>query len=205
MRATQPDARSGAARGLMATAIAFGVLGLSPIRVAAECDGPVPSFREALATADRVVIGDVVAVHDGGLMEASTSDGWSSRFTLLTRSTPVGAPRKTVEIDDLPTQPCAAGVQARKGDRIAIAFDATAFEPPIQVNTVAWIRGTAPDYVGVERITTAEVYRLLGLTPPETATLTDRPSGDIPIGLFVALVAGALGAVLSMRRSRVAR
>ena len=201
MAAKHLDLRSGATRGLMAAAIALGVLGLSPIRVAAECDGPVPSFREALATAKRVVIGDVVAVHDGGLLEASTSDGWSSRFTLQIRSTPVGEAQGTLEIDDLPTQPCAAGVQARKGDRIAIAFDATAFEPPIHVNTVAWIRGTAPDFVGVETITTAEVFRLLDLTPPDTSTLSDRKSGDFPIGLFVALVAGAVGAVLSMRRS----
>ncbi len=34
-----------------------------------QCDGPVPSFRKALPTAKRIVIGDVVKVRPGGLFE----------------------------------------------------------------------------------------------------------------------------------------
>ncbi len=131
--------------GVLASAVAFGAIAVSPLPVAAECDGPVPSFRDALATAKRVVIGDVIAVRDGGLARAATNNGWSSRFTLRVRYTPVGDAGRTMEINDLPTQPCAGVIQAREGDRIALAFDATDFSPAIQVNTVAWIRGTPWD------------------------------------------------------------
>lgn len=191
-------------RGFLAAAIAFGGLAAAPLQVAAECDGPVPSFRDALATAKRVVIGDVIAVRDGGLVEAAASDGWSSRFALRVRYTPVGEAQQTMEIRDLPTQPCAGVIQAREGDRIALAFDATDFSPPIQVNTVAWIRGTPWDFSGVETITVAEVFRLLDLTPPDTATLPEEPTQGLPVGLLVALATGALAGSLAWRRSRLA-
>lgn len=204
MDTNRPASRPGVVRVLLATAIAFGALAVGPLQVAAECDGPVPSFRDALATAKRVVIGDVIAVRAGGLVEAAASDGWSSRFTLRVRYTPVGDAPQTMEINDLPTQPCAAGVQARKGDRIALAFDATDFRQPVQVNTVAWIRGTPADFVGIETITTAEVFRLLDLTPPDTATLPDQRTQTLPFGLLVALAAGTLAVSLAWRPSRPA-
>lgn len=109
-----------------------------------------------------------------------------------------------MEIRDLPTQPCAGVIQAREGDRIALAFDATDFSPPIQVNTVAWIRGTPWDFSGVETITVAEVFRLLDLTPPDTATLPEEPTQGLPVGLLVALATGALAGSLAWRRSRLA-
>jgi hypothetical protein len=84
-------------------------------------------------------------------------------------------------------------------DRIALAFDATDFTPPIQVNTVAWIRGTPPDFVGVETITVAEVFRLLGLTPPDTSTIAERPAREHPIGLLLALAMGALAGSFAWR------
>ena len=205
MNANGSALRPGVVRGIVATAIAFGVLALCPIQVAAECDGPVPSFRDALATAERVVIGDVIAVRDGGLVEAAANDGWSSRFLLRVRHTPVGEDQQTIEISDLPTQPCAAVVQAREGDRIALAFKATDFSPPIEINTVAWIRGTPWDFIGVETTTVAEVFRLLGQTPPDTATPPDQPTQELPGGLFVALATGALAGGLAWHRSRLAR
>ena len=156
MDANRSASRRGFVRVLLAAAVAFGTLAISPLQAAAECDGPVPSFRDALATAKRVVIGDVIAVRDGGLVKAAASDGWSSRFTLRVRYTPVGAAQQTMDIRDLPTQPCAGVIQAREGDRIALAFDATDFSPPIQVNTVAWIRGTPWDFIGVETISVSE-------------------------------------------------
>jgi hypothetical protein len=193
--------RRGFVRSLLAAAIAFGALAVGPLQAAAECDGPVPSFRDALATAKRVVIGDVIAVRDGGLVETAASDGWSSRFTLRVRYTPVGAAQRTMEIRDLPTQPCAGVIQAREGDRIALAFDATDFRPPIQVNTVAWIRGTPWDSIEVETISVAEVFRLLDLTPPDTATLPEEPTQEVPVGLLVALATGAVAGSLAWRRS----
>jgi len=205
LNANRSASRAGVVRGLLATAIAVGALAVSPLQAAADCDGPVPSFRDALATAKRVVIGDVIAVRDGGVVEAAANDGWSSRITLRVRYTPVGKAEPTMEVSDLPTQPCAGVVQARKGDRIALAFDATDFSPPIEVNTVAWIRGTPWDYFGVETITVAEAFRLLDLTPPDTATLPEQPTQELPVGLFVALATGALAGGLAWRRSRLAK
>ena len=147
----------------------------------------------------------MIAVRDGGLVEAAATDGWSSRFTLRVRYTPVGEAPETMEIRDLPTQPCAPVVQVREGDRIALAFDATDFTPPIQVNTVAWIRGTPRDFIGVEAITTAEIFRLLDLAPPDTSTLAEQRTQELPIGLLIAVVTGTLAGSLVWRQSRSAR
>jgi hypothetical protein len=108
-------------------------------------------------------------------------------------------------IEDLPTQPCAAVVQARAGDRIALAFDASDFSPPIQVNSVAWIRGTPWDFIGVETISVPEIFRSLDLTPPDTATVPKRPTQELPVGLLVALMLGALAGSLAWRRSWLAK
>lgn len=205
MDTNRSPSRRGFVRGILAAAIALGALAVGPLQVAAECDGPVPSFRDALATAKRVVIGDVTAVRDGGLVEAAASDGSSSRFTLRVRYTPVGEAHQTMEISDLPTQPCAGVIQAREGDRVALAFDATDFSPPIQVNTVAWIRGVPWDFIGVETITLAEVFRLLDLAPPDTATHPEERTQQLPVGLLVAVATGALAGSLAWRRSRLAK
>ncbi|MEA2519168.1 MAG: hypothetical protein QOF49_1248 [Chloroflexota bacterium] len=186
-------------------AIALGALAASPLDVAAECDGPVPSFRDAVATAKRVVIGDVIDARGGGLVPPGSNDGWSSRFTLRVRYTVIGVAAQTIEIADLPTQPCAGVVQAREGDRIALAFDATDFSPSTPVNTVAWIRGTPWDFVGVETITVADVFRLLDLTPPDTSTVPERPVERLPVGVLAALLIGALGGGLAWRRTGVAK
>jgi hypothetical protein len=91
-----------------------------------------------------------------------------------------------MEIRDLPTQPCASVVLARTGDRIALAFDALDFEPPIHVNTAAWIRGTP--FTGFETITLARVLSLV--SPPATATLARLPNDDEspPDARLIALV-----------------
>ena len=192
--------RSRSLRGLLVTVFSLVALAAAPTDVAAECDGPVPSFRDALATAKRVVIADVVAVRSGGLVQPAASDGWSSRFTIRVRHTPVGESPAIMEIRDLPTQPCADVLQARRGDRLALAFAATDYTPPILVNTVAWIRGTPWDSIGVETITTAQVFRLLHLTPPDTATLARPTREDDPVGTLIAVTAGAVSGLLVWRR-----
>jgi hypothetical protein len=184
----------GAVRLVLAAAIATVALAAGPLQVSAECDGPYPSLRDALATAKRVVIGDVIAVRNGGLVEAASSDGWSSRFTLSVLYTPVGRAPATMQINDLPTQPCADRVIVREGDRIAIAFGATDYTPPIKVNAVAWIRGAS--YSG-ETITTGEVFRLLGLAQPDTSTVSVGGSPGPSWGPLIALVAGALAGSLA--------
>ena len=171
-----------------------------PGPVAAECDGPIPSFRAVVGTAKRVVIGEVVAVHPSELT-AEAADGRSSRFTLRVMDVPRGRAPKMMEIDDLPTQPCAGHVIARAGDRLAIAFDAIDFEPPMRVNTAAWLRGVPPgsefDLLSAfESTTRAEVYRLLGIEPPDTsvAPVTDNAPGGSPWWpLVAATVAGGIG------------
>ncbi len=104
-----------------------------------------------------------------------------------------------MEIVDLQTQPCAPDVIARAGDRIAFAFNATDYHPPIQINTVAWIRGTPQDSIGVETISLPEVFALLGQDPPDTATEAPRPNAPtallptmllLMVSAFVGLLGG---------------
>lgn len=186
------------------------IAGAAP--VAAECDGPIPSFRSVAATAKRVVIGEVVAVHPSELT-VEGADGRSSRFTLRVTDVPRGGAPKTMEIDDLPTQPCASIVVARVGDRLAIAFDAIDFEPPMRVNTAAWIRGVPPgtefDLISAfESTTRAEVYALLGLEPPDTsvAPVSDEAPRGQPWWLLVAAaVAGGVAGWHGSSRRRQRR
>jgi hypothetical protein len=181
--------------------------------VAAECDGPIPSFRAVVGTAKRVIIGEVVAVHPSELTAEGT-DGRSSRFTLRVTDVPRGRAPETMEIVDLPTQPCAGHVVARVGDRLAIAFDAIDFEPPIRLNTAAWLRGVPPSsefdlMTEFESTTREEVYALLGLEPPDTsvAPLTEVVPGGLPwwpnvVAVVAGGIAGWLGSSPRWRRRR---
>lgn len=191
-------------RVLATLGIAMAALAGSATPAAAECDGPVPSFREALSTAERVVIGDVITTHGAGLAEGGP-DGLSSRFTLRVLYAPIGRAPAVMEIHDLPTQPCATVVAARIGDRIAIALGAVDFTPPVQVNSVAWIRGTPLNFPGVEVTSTFEIFSLLGLSPPDTAGASNPDSDRIGKGLVVSLVSGILGGMIGLGRCRVPR
>jgi len=172
--------------------LALAVTVSGPEPASAECDGPVPSFRAVAPTAERVVIGDVVAVRP----RAQDGSGGSSRFTLRVRFVLRGEAPKVMEINDLSTQPCAADVIARVGDRIALAFDGIEYTPPTRVNTVAWIRGTPPSFVGVETISLARTFQILGLSVPETSTLpgpAEAAPHVLPWIVFVGLVSGLVG------------
>jgi hypothetical protein len=184
----------------VAAAIGLTVFATSGTPADAECDGPAPSFLPALATAKRIVIGDVIEVQAGGLLEPQ-ADGRSSRFTLRVRYVLRGDAPARMDIRDLVMQPCAGTVIARTGDRIAIAFDAVDFTPPIRVNAVAWIRGTPPE--GNETITQTAIFEHLGLTAPNTAIAPpDAPARLWPMGIFVLVLAGMLGFVLGWRLPR---
>jgi len=165
------------------------------------CVGPYPSFRTALATAQQVVIGDVVAVHDGPLVPVDP-DGRSGVFTLRTRGVPRGDATTTMEFSYLETTLCSPFVFVRTGDRIALAFGATdtlVGSPPRTINAVAWIRGTPPDGYGAETITIGEVYRLLGLDPPDTST---APPGSPRDGFLLGVLAGIGGLLFGWWRWR---
>jgi hypothetical protein len=186
--------------GLLAAGLS--AAGVQP--VSAECDGPIPSFREATSTAKRIVIGDVIALTPGGLVEAG-ADGRSSRFFLQIRYVLRGEAPSVMEIRDLPTQPCAPSLIAAEGDRLALAFDATDFTPPIKVNTVAWIRGMAPDWIGIETITVPEAFALVGLDPPDTSIEpepVDRVDPTTPalLGVMTGLLALVVLALRFRRR-----
>lgn len=193
--------RGRVARLSVASVVAAVTLAAGAAPASAVCDGPLPSFRDALSTATRIVIGDVVAVRSGGLWDAGI-DGRSSRFTLRVRYVLRGEAPAVMEIRDLPTQPCAAGVIARAGDRIALAFDATDFTPPIRVNAIAWIRGIPPAFEGFEIITATGVFELLGQAPPDTATAAPDLPHAPPLAPFLLLVTGFLGVVLRWWRVR---
>lgn len=183
----------------------------------AECDGPYPSFRDLTKTATTIVVGDVVAVQPGGAWDP-IDNGVASRFTLRIGYVLRGEAEPLVEIKDLPTQPCAAVVGARLGDRIALAIGGTDFEPPQKVNMVAWIDAVPPPGFGPDGMSQAETYSLdglfalVGVAPLQTsepsvpAPAAESPaSGSESTGLFVALIAAVLVAavaVVGVSRSR---
>lgn len=181
-----------------ATTLALGLAAVGATPVVADCDGPVPSFRDYAGSADRIVIGDVTAVDPTAPW--TDDQGRSSRFTLRVRYVLRGQADAVMTLRDLAFLPCADHIIiAREGDRIALALGATGFE--MTFDTVAWIRGTPPDFFdSIERITVAEVFSLVGTTAPDTAiaVLPDEPSS--PIGGIAVLLAGFVGGVIGWRR-----
>ena len=186
----------------LASAVVVATLGVNA-GLATACTGPYPSFRTALSTAQQVVIGDVVAVHDGNLVPVD-ADGRSGVFTLRTRYVPRGDAPSVMEFSYLETTLCTPFVFVRAGDRIALAFGATETlygSSPSTVNTVAWIRGTPPDGYGGETITMGEVYGLLGLEPPDTSTEPPGSPRRPDAGLLLGLAAAMAGLVVGWRRA----
>ena len=169
-------------------------------KAAAECDGPLPSFHDALPTADRVVIGEVIATRRGGILVHDAGGRGSSRFTLRVELTPRGTSDRVIQIKDLPTQPCAMDAYAHVGDRIAIGFGATAFTPPVDVNVIAWLDGRPMDNVGAETTTVAAIYRRLGLEVPDTSTAEPESPARTSWIVFL-LAAGSLAGVVAFKRS----
>lgn len=189
-----------APRGLAVAALALAAAALlAPATpVLAECDGPLPPFLQTVATARRVVVGDVVAVRGGGLSDPSISEGLSSRFTMRVVAVLRGAPASKLDISDLPTQPCAGVVGARVGDRLAIAFDGMAFTPPLRVNGVAWLRGVP--ILGAVSTTMPAIRAALARSVPDTsAQAAPPPGGDGAAALWLSFAAGV---VVTLRRAR---
>lgn len=184
-------------RWTLATVLLVAACGVAAGPVAAECDGPYPSFRAALPTAQQVVIGDVIAVRKGGGWDPAKGSGEASRFTLKVLYVPRGTAPARMEVVDLPTQPCASEVLVRKGDRVALLFDGTDFTPAVTVNVAAWIRGTPQDFPGVETTTVAEVYRLLGLDPPDTSTAPLVPTDHPDHWLVRVITAASIGLLMA--------
>lgn len=167
---------------------------LAPPPAAAECDGPYPSFRNAAPSARQIIIGQVVEAAGD---RADRSDGRTSTFLLRGWSVLENSRPVDVQIDDVPTQPCAGVIVARPGDEIAIAFGGRDFQPPQVVNAVAWLNGAAPQLIGIETITFAEVYALVGLDAPISLPDQVRPAVEDQTLWLLALplIAAAAGAI----------
>ncbi len=189
------------AAGLLVACAAVIVAG-RPAPVAADCDGPYPSFREAAPSARRVVIGDVVAMEP--VDQWLDMEGRSSRFTLQAWSILDGVGPVVVPVRDLVSQPCAGYLFGKVGDQVAIAFDGRAFSNRIEVNAIAWVGGRAPDRIGIESLTVGEVFMAVGLPVPAVfppqAVSADAPDPGPSWLPVAAVVAGLLAAAVVLRR-----
>lgn len=170
----------------------------------ADCDGPVPSFRDHAAEAKRIVIGDVIDVDRGAPW--TDDQGRSSRFTLRVRYVIRGPAERVMSLRDRAFLPCSDHIIiARKGDRVALALDAKGFQPPITFDTVAWIRGTPPEFAGIEQTTVREAFRLVGRELPETSTAPTPVNRQPSPGVLAALLAAAVtGTILWRLRTSLA-
>jgi hypothetical protein len=183
-----------------AALLAVGVIASTAGPVAAECDGPPPSFRDYAPHAARVVIGDVAAVDP---TKRTDDDGRSSWFSFRVRYVLRGEAPSLMTIRGLSFLECADHlIWARPGDRLALATGITAFNPPMTFSTAAWIKGMPP-LADFERMTTREVFEVLGLAPPDTSTGSSTPPEDsLPWpALGGALLAGVGAVAISRRRS----
>jgi hypothetical protein len=172
-----------------------GVLGFAG-GAAAECNGPSSPFAEAVGSAKRIVIGDVVAI-------VPTKDligGFSGQFTIQVSHVVRGDAVTRLDLSYETTDPCSGNtIIAGIGDRIALAFGATAFNRPVQVTGVAWIVGQPNG--NFETTTIEDVYKLAGVPMPETTVAFDTteatPSwlGPVIWGLTVGAVLVVVGVV----------
>jgi starvation-inducible outer membrane lipoprotein len=175
----------------------LGVLGFAGL-AAGVCEGEPLPFAKAVASAKQIVIGDVVAVRP----RDDAAPGPSNRFTLQVTHFVRGESLARIEINNVPTQPCANPIVAAVGDRIALALGGTMFDPPEPVNAVVWIVGQPPK--GFEATTIENVYKLAGVPMPVPAPAAPKPDppspwlGPVMWGLGVGLVF-VIGAVVARR------
>jgi hypothetical protein len=187
-------------RGLVRAAILAGCLaGLVASGrvevVAAECDGPYPSFTSAAPTASRVLIGQIVAIDPGP--EAPLDEaGRTSRFVLSGWSVLDDDRLVEERFEDLQSQPCAGYVVGRVGDAIALAIDGRDFEPPQVVNAVAWVQGEPPQRSGIETVTIADVYALVGRPMPDPLPMASAAPTTSP-ALPLLIGAGSIALILA--------
>jgi hypothetical protein len=174
----------------------IGVLGFAR-GTAAYCETP-PPFAETIASAQQIVIGDVAAVRPGN----DDGTGRSTSFTLHVTHVVRGSALANLDIDNVPTWGCPGAIVAAVGDRIALALNATAFDPPTAGNGVAWIGGQPPD--GFESTNIEAVYKLAGVPMPDAGAAAPKPDPPSPWlgpamwGLGVGLVF-VIGAVVARR------
>ena len=169
-----------------------------PTAALAECDGPIPDFRDVVPTAARVFIGDVTSVDDPDV------SGFASRFIVRVRYVLRGRVHHwPLRISNVHGSPCAPVIRASKGQRIALALDGKR-PRPYPTNSIAYISGEAPsDWIGSDpHLGADEVYRLAGVpyptddvAAPNTATAADAATtskSSSPVWLAVFTLALAI-------------
>lgn len=188
----------------IATLPAIGLASQLAPPVHAECDGPHPTFDRTVATARRLVIGEVVAVRPGGIWDDHDL-GVSSRFSVRVDVILRGGSPPRLEIDDVMTQPCAAPLVARRGDRILLALDGSDFAPPVSTNMIAWIDGEPISDVGFEtRLSLQEAFALVGRPVPEPNAPESGPDGSAALLAVGAAAAVGIAIGVVRRRGRLA-
>jgi hypothetical protein len=175
----------------------------APAEARAACDGPFPSFREAAPSARTIIVGTVTAIDP----EADDPPGYASVFELRIDHVLKGdaAPRMT--IDHLGPSPCSPTLFAPMGAVIALALDATAFDPPLNVDAPAFIQGVSLEarfgdraLTKPDEMTLAEVFAAAGVALPDT--VAELPPADIP---WAPMAVGLIGLGVSILAFRVSR
>ena len=193
----------------------FALLGGAAGPVAAECTrlDPWPSFREAVRTADRIVVGEVndsykVASGDHTVTYVVAQGQDMLLFDLRVievvrgRSAPVLEFREPVR-SGAPLKFCQdSHLYVNAGDVIALAFDARVASYPRPVLAVAWLSSTPDPFTmpGVERLTIDDVRLLAGAPATDIDEPAPIPARSIP--LIPLLVAGLFGALVFLIRRR---
>jgi hypothetical protein len=160
---------------------------------AAECTGSIyfRPFREAVLSADAVVIGEVTRNYNENLGQP----GLTSHFRVTADETVRGEPRDHVDIDRLPALRggCGAVLVVRVGWKIALAIDARRGLPD-KVTGVAYLNHQPDRYkeIGIPLLTAAEVRALASL--PATDSSTSSSSDAVGSGTPGLLVLGFLSA-----------
>lgn len=161
---------------------------------AGACDGPVPSFREAAATATTIVVGTVVRVAPVG----ADPPGYASVFELRVDHVLRGESPEMLSIRRLPQSPCSGVLLVPDSAVIALALDGRAFSPPLKVNAPAFIEGRSwRASVGAagpaEVMTLEEVFAVAGVPLPDSALQPPRGAGPAAIGILLLTTAAGLG------------
>jgi hypothetical protein len=186
--------------------------------VAAECVGPEdpwPSFRSAAPSAERIIVGVVLAPTN-----SSDSTGALAAFRLRITSVLRGpaSPGDVLDIigmkSGLPLTVCAQTVLTLvPGDVVALALNAKADDGATTINTVAFLRKAGETYVvDVEELTFGELMALVSPTEPPTEQAAEPPTEPaaeppteraFPAALLLALlvILAAVGAITVKKRA----
>lgn len=185
-------------------ALVIGLLLVTSRPAGAACDGPIPSFREVVRSAETVIVGTVVSVNP----TPDDPPGYASVFELRVDHVLRGHSDPQVTIDRLVLSPCSVHLRVPIGAMIALALDGQAFTPPMDVNAPAFIQGrsyesTQPRSLSEpETATLAEVFDLAGVPLPSTATAAPQyPVSLAGLVLVLLSLAAATSAVLRLLAS----